>query len=259
MADKVRDMTLLTQHTRLPLRTLILLTLYAGGPLAQADTAGEAWLKRIDDAAQVDNAHLVLDVTVTDKQGHTVPRTLEIWQKGTEHRLVRLKAPARLSGVGLLVRPGDSLHLFLPAYPPARRIVGSKRSDAFMGTDFAMEDLSQMTWADRFEAVVVEETDTLTHLKLVPTTDTGDSAVHLWVGPGNEATVRRVEHINKKGVLSRRLTMDEIRPVGGVPMAHRIEVADLIRSRTTVATIRTVEVDAGVGDHIFTVTGLEQP
>ena len=85
------------------------------------------------------------------------------------------------------------------------------------------------------------------------------SAVHLWVGPGAEATVRRVEHINKKGVLSRRLTMEEIRPIGGVPMAHRIKVEDLIRIRTTEATIRTVEVDEGVGDHIFTVTALEQP
>jgi hypothetical protein len=249
----------MTQFGQPLLCALLTFALYAAGPAARADTEGETWLQRIDAAAQVDNAHLILDVTVTDKQGHTAPRTLEIWQKGTAHRLVRLKAPARLTGVGLLVRPGDSLHLFLPAYPPARRIVGSKRSDAFMGTDFAMEDLSQMTWADRYEAVVVGKDDTLTHLKLVPTTDTGDSAVHLWVGPGAEATVRRIEHINKKGVLSRRLTMEEIRPVGGVPMAHRIKVEDLIRIRTTEAAIRTVEVDEGVGDHIFTVTSLEQP
>jgi hypothetical protein len=228
-------------------------------PTARADTAGNDWLRRIDTATKVDDAHVILDIIVTDKRGQTAPRTLEIWQKGTDHRLVRMKAPARLAGVGLLVRPGDSLHLFLPAYPPARRVVGSNRSDAFMGTDFAMEDLSRMTWADRFEADVVAVEADHTHLKLIPREDTGDAEVHLWVGPNDEAVVRRVEHIDAKGRLSRRLTMAEFRTVGGVPMAHQIKVEDLIRSRTTEASIRAVEVGAGVSDQVFTVTALEQP
>ena len=113
--------------------------------VAAADEAGDTWLTRIDKTARVDDAHLVLDVEVTDAKGRTNPRTIEIWQKGDERRLVRMVAPARLAGIGLLVSPGEKTHLYLPQYPPARLVVGSKRADAFMGTDFAIEDLSRLT------------------------------------------------------------------------------------------------------------------
>jgi len=226
---------------------------------ARADVEGDSWLRRIDAAATVDDAHVVLDITVTDSKGNSAPRTLEIWQKGNDHRLVRLKAPARLAGVGLLVRPGDSLHLFLPAYPPARRVVGSKRSDAFMGTDFAMEDLSRMTWADRYTAEVIGVESDHTHLRLTPSEDATDAQVDIWVGPGTEAVVRKVEHTDKKGRMSRRLNMTDVRPINGVPVAHLIQVEDVIRGRTTEAAIKSVEVGAGVSDQIFTVTTLEQP
>ncbi len=228
------------------------------GKSALASSAGNELLKRIDETSKVQSAHVLLDITVTDKKGNKSPRTLEIWQKGNDHRLIRMKAPARLAGVGLLVRPSDSLHLFLPAYPPARRVVGSKRSDAFMGTDFAMEDLSRMTWHERFDAEIVATDNDMTHLKLVPLEDTGDAEVHIWVGPGDEAVVRSVEHIDKKGRMTRRLEMNDVRPVNGVPMAHHIAVQDLIRIRTTEAQIQTVEVNQGVSGEMFTVTALEQ-
>ena len=241
------------------LRCFIALALVTlGGPVAHATPTGDDWLKRVDTTSTVDSAHVLLDITVTDKKGNKSPRTLEIWQKGTEHRLIRMKAPARLAGVGLLVRPGDSLHLFLPAYPPARRVVGSKRSDAFMGTDFAMEDLSRMTWHERYDAEVIGTENDMTHLKLIPREDTGDAAVHLWIGPGDEAVVRSVEHIDSKGRLSRRLEMNDIRQVNGVPMAHHISVQDLLRGRSTEARIQTVQINQGVSAELFTVTALEQ-
>ena len=36
---------------------------------AYADEAGHAWLENIDQTAQVNNAHLVLKITVTDARG----------------------------------------------------------------------------------------------------------------------------------------------------------------------------------------------
>ncbi len=223
--------------------------------VAHADDAGDAWLRRIDETGAVTDAHLVLDVTVADARNDAQQRTLEIWQRGADERLVRLTAPRRLAGVGLLVTHGDVLHLFLPAYPPARRVTGSGRGDAFLGTDFALEDLSRLRYSDAYTATVGGIEGDLTRLDLTPTD--GKGAVRLWVGA--DAVVRRIEHDDKKGRTVRRLTLDDVRTVGGVPLAHHLTVTDLLRDRRTEAVIREATVGAGVEAERFTVTWLERP
>ncbi len=223
---------------------------------AHADPAGDAWLQRIDETARVTDAHLILDVSVTDKRGQKHPRTIEIWQKGDDRRLVRMIAPARLAGIGLLVTPGEKTHLFLPQYPPARRVVGSKRADAFMGTDFAIEDLSRLTYSDTYSASIEGADEGLTHLKLTHKTDDRAAHTHLWVD--DEAVIRRVEHMDSEGVANRTLEMSDIREVGTARLAHQIRVTDIKRKRVTKAYIKQIDVGSGIDDAIFSVTQLER-
>ncbi len=226
---------------------------------ARADEAGRAWLARIDAAAHVDDIHLVLDVRAIDPRGNEARRTLEIWQKGDDRRLVRLTAPPRLAGVGLLVTHGDTVHLYLPEYPPARRVTGRHQADAFMGTDFAIGDLSRLRYADRYDAVIVGTTgagpDARTELALTPTGD--DDPLRLVVGA--DAAVREVTVLDGKGEAVRRIAMDAVRPEGGVLLAHELAVEDLRRGRRTEATVREVAVNTGLSDELFTVSSLESP
>jgi len=225
-------------------------------PIAHADNQGHSWLERIDDTARVEDAHLLLEVQVTDARGRTHPRTIEIWQKGDDRRLVRMIAPARLAGIGLLVTPGETTHLFLPQYPPARRVVGSKRADAFMGTDFAIEDLSRLTYTDTYSASIEGTEDTLTHLKLRHNTDKSTPPTHLWVDA--DAVIRRVEHMDKSGTPKRTLEMSDIRQVGQAKIPHQIQVTDTKRNRITKAQIIQINVGSGIDDAIFSVTQLER-
>ncbi|MFT5685162.1 MAG: outer membrane lipoprotein-sorting protein [Myxococcota bacterium] len=218
---------------------------------------GPAWLAHIDAVARVDDAHMVLELTVTDARGEQAGRTIEIWQKGDDKRLVRMVEPTRLKGVGLLVTHGDALHLFLPQYPPARRVVGSKRADAFMGTDFAVDDLARIGFADDYDAEIIGTEAELTRLSLTPRTDTGDASVDIWVG--DDGVIRRLEHINKRGEVTRRLTMDDVRLEGETPLAHRMEVVDVKRTRSTVAVLQSAALDQGLSDELFTVSALENP
>ena len=233
------------------------LCLLAASTAAAAPQTGAAWLAHIDEVARVDDAHMVLELTVTDSRGEQAGRTIEIWQKGEEKRLVRMAEPTRLKGVGLLVTHGDALHLFLPQYPPARRVVGNKRADAFMGTDFAVDDLARIGFADDYDAEIVGVEEELTRLRLTPRQDTGDAAVDIWVG--DDGVIRRLDHIDKRGEVTRRLTMSDVRPEGQTPLAHRMEVVDLKRSRSTVAVLRDAELNQGLSDELFTVSALENP
>jgi outer membrane lipoprotein-sorting protein len=222
-----------------------------------APGSGAEWLAHIDEVARVDDAHMLLALTVTDARGEQAGRTIEIWQKGDEMRLVRMIEPTRLKGVGLLVTHGDTLHLFLPQYPPARRVVGSKRADAFMGTDFSVDDLARIGFADDYDAQIIGTEGALTHLKLTPRADTGDAFIEIRVGA--DGVIRQLDHIDKRGEVTRRLTMDDVRLQGDTPLAHRLEVVDLKHSRSTLAILQTAELNGGLSDELFTVSALENP
>ncbi|MCP4805222.1 MAG: outer membrane lipoprotein-sorting protein [Proteobacteria bacterium] len=226
--------------------------------LAAADDAGTAWLERIDTASNAGaDAHIVLDVTVTDRKGVDANRTLEIWQKGKDMRLVRFTEPARLAGVSLLVPDGDTVYVYLPAYErPPKRVVGGQRQDAFMGTDFSIEELSRMEWAPDYDAVVAEAEGDVTRLTLTPKDLKGVDyeVLTMWV---DEATnmPTKIEYL-ADGELARRLTLEDYRTVGPRPLAHTLRVEDLDKGTKTAATIRSAELDTGLEDDRFTLTEL---
>jgi hypothetical protein len=87
--------------------------------------------------------------------------------------------------------------------------------------------------------------------------DTGDAAVEIWVG--DDGVIRRLDHIDKRGDVTRRLTMNDVRMEGETPLAHRMEVIDLKRSRSTVAVLRAATLNQGLSEELFTVSALENP
>lgn len=233
------------------------LAVLLGMALAEPERTGSEWLSHIDEVASVDDAHMVLDVTVVDRRGQSAHRTIEIWQRGDEQRLVRMVEPSRLHGIGLLVTHADTLHLFLPQYPPARRVVGSSRADAFMGTDFALDDLARIRYSEDYTATIVGQQDGLTQLMLHPTNQTGSASVHAWVR--EDGVIRRLEHLDADGEVMRRISMEDVRLEGETLLAHRLVVDDVKRGRQTEAVLQRVEINAGISPELFTVSSLENP
>ncbi len=222
--------------------------------MALADDASDL-LARVDTASSpTSDAHMVLDITSTDDRGRTSERTLELWQKGDDKRLATFTAPARVSGVALLVPDGETVYLYLPSYGRPRRVVGKSRGDAFFGTNFAMEDLSRISWAEEFTAVLAEPL----HLTLTPTSESAASArVELYVRAEDDLP-SKVEHYDSDGTLMRRIVFDDVRAVGDRPLAHSVVVSDVARSRTTRASVRQAEFDVGVPDDHFSLAHLSQ-
>ena len=222
---------------------------------------GAAWLARVDAAAnRGKGAHIILSVSVTDRSGTSSDRVLEIWQKGSDKRLVRFTAPSRLAGTGLLVPDGDTVYLYLPAYGRARRVVGESRGDAFMGTDFSLEDLSRLIWSDDYSAAVEAETVSGATLKLTPknAAEHRDAALRLVVRAADDM-VERIEHLDVAGTAIRTLALSDFKTVSGRPLAHTLVVDDPKNQKRTVATVMRTELDTGLGDDRFTLTSLTTP
>jgi outer membrane lipoprotein-sorting protein len=222
--------------------------------LAWADPADDLLAKVEAANHQASDAHITLTVTASDSGGDT-SRTLEIWQKGEAERLVKFTAPARLAGVALLVPDGSTVYLYLPAYHNVRRIVGESRGDAFLGTDFAMDDLARLAWHDDYTPALLEAD----HLRLTPRegANAASASVDLWVRPDDGLLVR-VEHHDASGAVVRRISFDDFRTVQGHPLAHAITVEDVWRGRTTKAVVSDVAFDTGLSDDVFAVSELNQ-
>ncbi len=228
--------------------------------MALADEAGDAWLSRVDTANNAgDDAHIVLDLKVTDDQGATAERTLVIWQKGEDKRLVKYTAPARLAGVGLLVPDGETVYLYLPAYEKPKRITGEGRSDSFIGTDFSVGDLSQVEWLPEYSAVVEQDEGAQVRLLLTPKDPKahGHAAVRIWVRKSDDLP-SKIEYLDAKGEPIRRLTLSGYQTAGSRPLAHHLKVEDLEKGTWTEATVESAVFDSGLEDELFTLRELER-
>ena len=223
--------------------------------IAIANTGSE-WLQKIDQKAAVNTAHMYLVLEVQDRRGNVVSREMEIWQNASQSRLVRLQSPARLKGVGLLVSNEDTLHLFLPQYPPARRVLNSTRSDSFLGTDFAIDDLARLNFAPKYSADYIENDEIGHHLHLKPLKE-NQEYIHLWCD--DEGKILRLNHYSSKDALLRTLQFSDYKDVNGVALAHSVVVVDEIKQRRTTAQMLKAEVNTTIPPEIFTLTNLENP
>lgn len=221
---------------------------------AEPSKSGTEWLEAIDRAnSPFQDAQL--EVRVEVQKGNTqVERTLEIWQRGSTERRVRMSAPARLAGVSLLVVEDGSLYSYLPAYRRTRKVVGEQRGDAFMGTDFSFDDLSRTGFADEFTAQV-ENTDgpliTLI-LRAIEPNKHRYPTLRLRV-EGDSHLPRSIEHLDPSGSVQRRVQLNDVREVAGHPFAHQIQLDDLERSRQCTATIESIQVNQNLPDRLFQV------
>ncbi len=216
---------------------------------------GDTWLSRLDGAmSRLDDARVTLAVQVTDRHGARADRELVILQRNAQ-RLVRITAPPRLAGVAVLMKEGV-IHLYLPAFRKARRVSGKGRGDAFLGTDFTLDDLTRRSFGDEYRATVLAVGKTV-QLRLTPK-DPGQhdhAAIELRMRAVDYAIVSMAV-LDTHGTALRRVGFSDYRPVGGRPFAHRFEVEDVRRKRRTVARVTHVNDHAGLSDRIFSVSRL---
>ncbi len=240
---------------------VLLLAWIAVGPLlavcAYAQDAAPI-LARVD-AAAVRSADVTttLEIAIHDGKGNESQRLLRVWQKGDDRRLVQFLEPARVAGVGLLATGEDTIHLYLPTYERTRRVSGKARGDAFMGTNFSVDELTRMSFADEYTASVLAQDDEHVQLRLDPVVPANHTHAHvqMWVRLQDDL-FDRLDYHDEDGEVFRRLTLTEVRPEGEHPVAHHIEIEDLESGRRTVATVRDVAFDTGLEDDLFTTRNL---
>jgi hypothetical protein len=214
-----------------------------------------------------------IQLTIIDRRKNERQREMKVVTKkfdGDETRTILFfLSPVEVRGMGLLQwsvpHQEDAQWFQMPEQQP-RRISGSSKRDSFVGTDFSFEDLT--IWADvldwseedahatmlRNEAVQGQDCAVI---EMVPSgVQVSYEKIRLWLGRRDQV-IHRME-FDERGLNVKTLDLTDVRPVGNIPVAHRLEMRNVRGGSSTVVVMTAVDFDTGVADDEFTQRRLQK-
>lgn len=157
--------------------------------------------------------------------------------------------------------------LFLPALSRVRQISAQSKSESFMGTDFSYRDLELLT-------DVFEWSEDEAPARLVGTEKVGDlDAALIELTPKKkdvgyqrirvaltrpDLVIRRMEFYGSGDTPKKLLRLDDIRQVGAIPTAYRLEMVQPQAGSRTDVDVVDVRYDQKLSDDLFTTRALER-
>lgn len=216
-----------------------------------------------------------LRLTIVDRRGNERVRDLSIYMKkypdDANRSIVFFQSPADIKGTGFLqwanAHTSDEQWLYLPELKRVRQIGAGSKRESFVGTDFSYEDLaivSQITdWteADARAALLRDEPvdgAPCAVIELTPVAkELGYGQVRIWMRRA-DSVILKFEFVDKKGQVAKALTVSDVRPIGAIPTAFRMEMQNVQAGSHTIVQFSSVTYDTGLADDAFTQRTLER-
>ena len=199
------------------------------------------------------DAHIISTMTIIDQNGNKSVRKTEMYQKGTEKRLVRFLYPPDQKGIAFLSLPNDVMYLYLPAFHKIRQIASHVKNQNFAGTDFTYDDLSAFRMTKNHKAILLSQNNKYYIVKLIPKKSAGKeySYLKVWYRKDNFYPMK-VEYYDKNGELFKVLSRSNLTKVKGYWIAMDMEVKNIKKNHITKSRIDKVQFDIGLSDRFFT-------
>jgi len=189
---------------------------------------------------------------------------------GEDKTITVFLSPAEVRGTAFLQfahRDRDAEQwLWLPALGRSRQISSGAREESFVGTDFSYRDLELLTdvieWSEEEAASRLLATESLdgrevARIELVPRRkDVGYRRIVILLETG-DLVLRRMEMFGEEDAPRKVLRLDEVRTIGVVPTAGRLEMTKPASGTATVVEVADVRYDQGLPASLFTQGALE--
>jgi hypothetical protein len=212
-----------------------------------------------------------MTLLIQDASGETRQRSLTVRGRRAEgqgrHAVVRVTAPAAQAGQAYLFRENpsgeDEVHVFLPAIDAApRRVSGSQKNGAFMGTHFTYADLESR---DIRQADYTREADETIGtfpvyvIQAIPQAGSGTdyASVRLWIRQSDFIPLR-IRFYDASGTTLKTLFTQETAVANGRIYARRVALSVPDGGSTTMI-IESMNFDADVSAAELTPQALALP
>src|SRR5262249_55997550 len=87
--------------------------------------------------------------------------------------------------------------------------------------------------------------------------DIGYKKVVLWLGT-DDLVPRRLEFWDDASAATKRLRQSDVRTIGAIPLAHKVEVETLAAGSKTTIDVLEAQFNVGLEEELFTQRGLER-
>ncbi len=239
--------------------SMISLCLLLSGPAAADPTGPEIARQIAENSAGYGDMVASVEMVLTTDKGKESRRALKLSMlerpeaDAGDYTLLVFESPADVSGTALLSHPGvgqaDKQWLYLPALKRSQRISGGGQSGAFVGSEFAYEDITGAT-VDK-HSWTLETTEpcgegSCYRLRTEPGYEgSGYSHRLVWVTT-DDLLPRKIEFYDHSGDLLKTLTYGDYQQHDG---AHwRAGTWEMVNHQTGRATtLRCEEMDFGSG------------
>jgi len=203
------------------------------------------------------DAYILNTMEITEKDGTKSIRESEMFQKGTDMRLIRFLSPADQRGIAFLTLPNEIMYLYLPAFHKIRQIASHVKNQNFAGTDLTYDDLSSFEVSKTHTAEFVREEDTMYVLKLTPLDPKGKDYeyLHIYYLKDNYYPVK-TEYYDRSGNLWKILERKELKQINNYWISMELEVRDVKNDHTTISKVEKIDLDIGLDDSVFSKRNL---
>jgi outer membrane lipoprotein-sorting protein len=187
------------------------------------------------------------------------------WKGYLTKSLVHFHEPPDLAGAGFLQieqdTRDDDRFIYLPALKRHRRVAGSQRSNAFMGTDFNFADLDRRDWRTG-KPVMGKDTKigkfSCYHVTITPTRgDSPYSRIEIDVRKDNWVPLK-IQLYDKAKVLYKVLEVYQLKRIKGRWFISKSRMNNLRDKHTTTLILKKIEPTDKIPDSAFTVQRLKR-
>jgi outer membrane lipoprotein-sorting protein len=226
-------------------------------------------MKKADERYKGDSAQYSITMTLINKKGNRRIRELIYFYKKEargEKSVMIFKTPKDIAQSGYLVwsyddDKDDDAWLYLPAMKKTRRISGSGKSDDFMGTEFAYEDIGKRNLSkDNFtlkdDAIINEYPCWTIEAK-------AKDAKERY--PRRTLKIRKdcfiiaeADYYDRQETLVKQLSVTKIKEIDGIFTAEKMEMKNLQSGRATIIETADMRFNVLIDDDIFTAAALER-
>ena len=243
---------------RLALSGSLLVVLVSGTARAQE---GDTILARVDAVMNAPRDMTAVErMTLVDADGTSKERSIQMYQKGADKRLVRFVTPADVRGVGFLRLAEDRMYLYLPAFRRVRRIASSVKNEDFMGTDFSYEDISQTRYGGDYAVTATKAEPEISTITLEPKDGANVSYSRLVMKVQRSNWVfTEIDYYDLNGDRVKTLKASGIERIDGYWVAKRLEMVSWKSGHRTVLELDQLSFDTGLSDDFFTQRTLKRP
>ena len=236
--------------------------LTAGTASAQGVTYPDvsAVMKRMDELFRSESSIAQIEITVV-KPRRTRTLRMRAWTRGREKALIVIESPAREKGTATL-KVGNNLWNYLPRISRTIRIPPSMMLGSWMGSDFTNDDLvRESSYEEDYQSELVGRSEDPPGWKVVSMARPG--VVGLWkrlvTVVSDDLLPVEQKFFDRKSRLSRVMTFDEVREMGGRRIPTRMVLTPTREEgRRTEMRYLDVQFDVDVPESTFDLRSLER-